>query len=106
MDYFKSIASSGIQEMKAPGFTVLQNVPNPVKDITTFVWELEDAAGVALHIYDLSGKMVFSQDFGQQTPGKHTFGFSTVSAGLPNGFYTFSFVVNNQQVSGKMIVNR
>ena len=104
--YFETIASSAINEIQGAGFTVYQNSPNPVKDVTTISWELENVANVGLDIYDISGRKVFSMDFGKQATGKHSFQLSARELGLSNGFYTYSLKVNNRLISQKMIINK
>jgi hypothetical protein len=104
--YFETIASNAVNEIQGRDFTVFQNSPNPAKDVTTFSWELDNAANVGLNIYDISGRNVFSKNFGKQTAGMHSYQFSARELGLSNGFYTYSLKVNNQLISQKMIVTK
>ena len=94
-----------MNEISSADFTVFQNSPNPIRDFTTFSWELVNNANVKLTIYDISGRKVFHKDFNKQSAGKHNYKFSAKEAGLSNGFYTYTLTVNNQQISQKMIIN-
>ncbi|MCD4698362.1 MAG: T9SS type A sorting domain-containing protein [Bacteroidales bacterium] len=106
LEYFESLIPDAVNEIQGVDFTAFQNSPNPVKDFTTFSWELKNTANVGLAIYDISGGKVFYKDFNKQSTGKHTFQFSARETGLSDGFYTYTLTVNNQLISQKMIINK
>jgi len=106
LEYFESLIPDAIYEIRGVDFTVFQNAPNPVKDFTTFSWELENTSDVKFTIFDISGRKVFEKDFGNQTIGKHSFQISANEAGLSDGFYTYTITVDNQMISQKMIINK
>lgn len=106
LGYFESLVPDAVNEIRGVDFSVYQNAPNPVKDLTTFTWKLSKTSNVELAIYDISGKKVFSKDFGKQTAGEQSYIFSTGNAGMADGFYTYSLKVDNQTISQKMIISR
>lgn len=53
------------------------NYPNPFVDQTTIEYNIPAASHVKLEIYTIEGKCVFSNNFGMQQKGTHTFSIST-----------------------------
>lgn len=85
-----------------PGFSVSQNYPNPFSDYTSFVLNLDKASKVTLQIYDVSGRMVMQLPQRSYTAGSYIIPVNGQS--LARGLYTYTFVVNGNTFSNKMIV--
>ena len=54
-------------------FKIYPNYPNPFNSSTTFEYDLEKTSAVQLRIFDLLGREIFSEKFGNQSPGKYLF---------------------------------
>jgi hypothetical protein len=106
LSYLETLAPNSVPAIHDNDFIVYHNSPNPVKDITTFSWELNKNSEVELILYDISGRKVFLKNFGMQSSGQYNYILSADDAGLKNGFYTYTLVVNNRNYSQKMIISR
>lgn len=85
-----------------PGFSISQNYPNPFKGTTTFAMTLEKSSSVSLMIHDITGRLVMSIPQKHYTAGNHTL---QINAGnLTRGLYTYTFIINGQNISNKLIV--
>lgn len=92
----------GISEFEN-GAKLGQNVPNPTNGTSMIKYELEKNAKVALNVYDVTGKIVATQNIGEQNAGSHTVNFN--AADLAAGMYYYSLTVNNAATSAmKMAV--
>ena len=91
----------GIEDYLEKGqFTVY---PNPTAGVTQFSYELKTSANIAINIFDLAGRKMAMISEGVQAAGTH---LSTWNAStLPNGLYLYNFRVNNQIISGKILVS-
>ena len=78
--------------------------PNPLKDITTFEYELQAPVMVSLLIFNHLGQQVAMLVNEQQDKGKHVFTWS--AEGLPSGIYFYRLTAGRQSLTGKMIVVR
>jgi len=54
-------------------FKIYPNYPNPFNSSTTIEYDLENTSAVQLSIFDLLGREIFSEKFGNQSPGKYQF---------------------------------
>jgi hypothetical protein len=71
--------------------------PNPVKDNVNITFTTQVSGTVEVSVYDLTGRVVLSQSFGQQAKG--TFNGKLNVANLPAG----SYIVKSGNSSGKLI---
>jgi len=76
--------------------------PNPATDHADVKVSLVKAGKVELRVFDMMGKLIISEDYGQQTAGYHTYNVNTSS--LPSGIYLFNLTIGNARVSNKVIV--
>ena len=97
-------STSGIAENSfVNGAKLFQNMPNPTNGISTITYELEKNAQVALNVFDVTGKVVSTENVGSQNSGVHNVKFN--SANLSAGVYYYSLTVNNvASASMKMVV--
>jgi len=77
--------------------------PNPATEYANVQVTMKDSKKVELNVFDMMGKLVMTNNYGQQTSGTHTFKVNTSS--LPNGIYLFTVKVGNSQTSRKVVVN-
>jgi len=106
LSYLETLAPSSVPVIQDNDFIVYPNSPNPVNGFTMFSWEVKQQADVELIIHDISGRRVFSKNFGKQTPGQYNYTIFPDEAGLKKGFYTYTLVIDNQKYTQKMIVNK
>jgi len=80
-----------------------QSMPNPSTGLSTIRYELEKNARVALNVYDVTGKVVATENIGEQNSGAHTMNFNAEN--LSAGVYYYSLTVNNATTASmKMVV--
>ncbi|MGE5383307.1 MAG: T9SS type A sorting domain-containing protein [Omnitrophica WOR_2 bacterium] len=90
------------RDIATPGFSVSQNYPNPFSGNTSFNLSLEKASSVSLRIYDLTGRMVLQLPTRSYSAGSYVIPVNAQR--LSEGIYTYTFIINGQNISNKMIV--
>ncbi len=85
-----------------PGFNLSQNYPNPFTDFTSFRLDVDKPSRVAVKIYDLTGRLVMQLPETSYTAGSYIIPLKAQS--LTKGMYTYTFIVNGNTISNKMIV--
>jgi hypothetical protein len=76
--------------------------PNPSADMAQVNYNLSAATTVVINIYDVTGKLISSENKGTQDAGRH---FTSINTGaMANGFYTVSVRTANTVSTTKMIV--
>jgi len=103
LDEFLIVESTAGVDEFSNGVKVFQNVPNPANGNTNIKYQLENAASVALNVYDVTGKVIFTQNMGEQTAGTYETTFAT--ADMAAGVYYYSLSVDsNVSAAKKMVV--
>lgn len=94
----------GINEINSMnGITLFQNQPNPFSTISTINYELKETAAISFNVFDVTGKVVATQNIGEQNVGTHTVKFNAEN--LSAGVYYYSLKVNNNSSSAmKMVI--
>lgn len=85
-----------------PGIRISQNYPNPFTGVTHFNLTLDKQAKVGLKIYDLTGRLVMQLPDRSYTAGSYVVPVNAEN--LTRGMYTYTFVINGNTISNKMIV--
>jgi hypothetical protein len=76
--------------------------PNPSVDQAQVSYSLSSETSVIISIYDVTGKLISSENKGTQSAGRH---FSAINtAAMPDGFYTVSIQTGTSRSTVKMIV--
>ena len=88
--------------MVGTGFELFNSFPNPANESTRINYNLNNPSEVALEVCDLTGKVVYSQDFGTQGAGMNNINLD-VSAFAP-GAYTYTLTVNGERASNRLMV--
>ncbi len=83
-------------------FRLLGNYPNPFNPATTISYQLPQLSQVAITVYDVSGKAVYTQDLGRQATGVHHIRFNAEN--LSSGTYLYRVRANGQVQTGKMLL--
>jgi hypothetical protein len=95
-----------IPDRQAPfSFSLEQNYPNPVKDITWFSYKVHEPSVVTIKVYDIYGNVVVTLvDHEYRFRGKYIEQFEPERYGLRKGFYWFSLMSDDRSEQRKMIV--
>lgn len=94
--------TTGISNVVNNGFNVNQNQPNPFNQTTTINYSLTKSSNVEFSVYDMAGRKVMANTYTEVTPGQHTIklGANEFSPGI----YFYSFNVNGNVVTKKMVI--
>ena len=85
------------------GIKLLPNYPNPFTEITRIQFRLNDTAEVRFEVFDMTGKLVYTEDHGKIPAGiAQTFNFE--GSALSPGIYTYSILANGKRVSRKLTI--
>lgn len=83
--------------------------PNPFSDEISFSISTRETSNLSLEIYDLTGKKISTITNSQLDAGHHTFtwdGITNSGDDAANGMYIYVLRSNNEQHSGKIILNK
>ena len=84
------------------GDNAVRFYPNPAVDNATMELTIAKAGNAVVRIYDLSGKVVYTENLGHMSEGVHT---RTIDCQkLMNGMYLVNVVVGGQKATSKLIV--
>ena len=87
-------------------FSLDQNYPNPVQDITSISYKIHVPTRISLIVYDFYGHEVAAILSNEQvSPGKHIEQFNRRDYGLSPGFYYYSLISKEWVVKRKMVVD-
>jgi hypothetical protein len=76
--------------------------PNPAVDVAQVNYNLSSSSTVSISIFDVTGKLIATENKGVQAAGRH---FSAINtSAMANGFYTVSVQTENAVSVTKMIV--
>jgi Secretion system C-terminal sorting domain len=78
--------------------------PNPAVNEAKVSFELTNAADVTVTVTDLAGKVVYANNLGNTTAGKHNVEINT--AALAGGVYTVNFSAGNAVATKKLVVKK
>ena len=76
--------------------------PNPATEFANVEVNLNSASKVEVNVYDVMGKLVLANNYGQQASGSHIYKINTSS--LPAGVYVFNIQASGSQTTKKVIV--
>ncbi len=81
----------------------LKVFPNPLKQTSGILLEMESIEKVSLRLYNLQGTLMASIFEGELFPGEHRFDVSAVYRQLPPGMYILSAVVGKEPASKRIL---
>jgi hypothetical protein len=94
------------EKEKAAPFSLEQNYPNPVHDITYISFKIHAPTRISLKVYDLYGHEAATIVSNMPvSTGKHIEQFNRREFGLPPGFYYYSLISKDKAVRRKMVVD-
>jgi len=100
LTWFKN--NTGVDEITAAG-NVVNVYPNPATDRVNIDFTLDKVSAVQVQLFDVTGKMVSSQNLGNQTTGNHSVQLSKSNLNMSTGVYFYTLKINNVPTSGKVI---
>jgi hypothetical protein len=79
--------------------------PNPFSEITNFTFNLDNSAEIGVQMFDITGKMVYTENMGKRSAGKNNV---SINAGnLPAGMYMYRITADGKaSVSKKVTIVR
>ena len=92
----------GVKNINSNFAYVSQNYPNPATGMTYVNLGLTKAAKVNVEVYDMVGKLVYSESKGMLATGGHSININTTNWGA--GVYTYSIIAGGEKTSHRMIV--
>jgi hypothetical protein len=85
-----------------PNFRLTQNYPNPFNGVTNFNLAVEKPSKVSIDIHDITGRLVLKVAERNYPAGDHVIPVNAQQ--LKRGLYTYTFLINGESFSNKMIV--
>lgn len=76
--------------------------PNPASEYANVQLMLNTSGKVEINVYDVMGKLVLANSYGQQSQGSHTYKINT--SALPSGVYVFSVKAGGSLTTKKVVV--
>lgn len=91
-----------IPTVSGTGLNAVRFYPNPAVENATMELSIAKAGNATMVVYDLTGKVVMTQNLGRLAEGVHT---TTVSCqNLQHGMYLVNVLVGDQKATAKLIV--
>lgn len=107
IDEIEKITFDGLVHL-SENLALLQNItgmklhPNPASQYFTISYEIEEAGEVSFSLYDIQGKRLIFEAFGNKQAGEHKHRFNLT--GLTAGTYICIIKCNQQLASKKIII--
>ena len=78
--------------------------PNPAQNNVNINMELIASSNVKVEVYNVSGQLVATENFGELTSGNHTLNFNTEA--LVDGVYTMKVVANDNVKVSSLVIKK
>ncbi len=85
-----------LESQAAQVFSLDNNSPNPVLDITNFPIMLYEDAEIAIEVWSITGNKVFSENLGTKVSGHHNYMLNVSEKGLASGSYIFQVNITHR----------
>jgi hypothetical protein len=85
-------------------FSLPQNSPNPCNETTILSYNLTQPSQVEIIVSDLTGKIMFQEIVENTSGGANTFELNTKN--FAAGTYSYTFIINGESLTRKMMVVR
>jgi hypothetical protein len=92
----------GVNNIAASGLSVGQNFPNPFNKETTISYSLTKSSDVTFTVYDITGRVITTNNYGSVAPGQYNINLSANT--FSPGIYFYTFNVNGSVVTKKMVI--
>jgi len=97
-----SVVPAGINNVTANGLSVGQNYPNPFSKTTQISYSLTKSSDVTFSVYDMTGRVLVNNVYTNSGAGQHMINLDANS--FQPGVYFYTFNVNGNKVTKKMII--
>lgn len=94
--------SVAVNEVEALSFDINVAVPNPAAESTQIVYTLDNASEVVVEVRGLNGQLIEMIDLGTVSAGSNRLVLDV--ADYASGMYQYTFNVNGERATGKLIV--
>jgi hypothetical protein len=94
---------TGLTSLTENGFTLSQNIPNPVKNTTRINYSIPEAGQVVFHVHSVSGQLLYSQTI-EAANGKQSLELNTTT--FAAGIYFYSIEYKGQRLVKRMSVQK
>ncbi len=91
-----------IPSVVSTGANQVRLYPNPAVDQATLELTIAQAGQAVLKVYDLTGKVVYTENLGKVAEGMHTRNINCQN--LQHGMYLVNVIVNGQRATSKLVV--
>jgi len=95
---------TGINSISENGLSVAQNYPNPFNKQTTINYSLTKATYVTFTVYDITGRVVTTNNYGNVAPGQYQINLNANT--FSPGVYFYTFNVGGSMVTKKMVITQ
>jgi hypothetical protein len=99
IDYYDN---TGISKIANNGLSIGQNYPNPFNKETTIAYSLTKSSDVTFSVYDITGRVITTTNYGSVAPGQYNINLSANT--FSPGIYFYTFNVNGSIVTNKMVI--
>ena len=96
------LLATNYQEIKPDQNVLYQNQPNPVREITTIKYYLNESNLVGIDLYNSNGKKIQTLENGYKGQGYHSISLNTER--LKEGIYFYSLTVNRQVQTKRLVI--
>jgi hypothetical protein len=90
---------TNIYSLSKGGFTLEQNIPNPVKNTTRIDYSIPEAGEIIFSVHNVTGQLLYSKTI-EAEGGKHSLTFDTRT--LSNGIYFYWIEYKGQRLVKRM----
>lgn len=94
-----------VEEQVDQPFVLHGNYPNPVREETKIVFDLQEAEGASLRIYDMRGRLVWTRDLHSLPVGRQELTWRPATHHL-SGLYIVEIVNKDHRVSSSLLLQR
>ncbi len=91
-------------DVVVPAGDKLSIFPNPITEEMNVRYFLDEESDTRVEITDVSGRIVYSLNTGQQSQGEHEIKLTRSEAMLPSGIYIFKLISSSNTQSRKIII--
>ncbi len=98
-----SSISTGFEDISANFAQVEAVFPNPTRENSELAYTLIKSADVQFNLIDMTGRSVFSENYGKLKTGRHSIQINKATLNLRGGIYMYSLTIDNQRFTGKVI---
>lgn len=101
LDYFEAFSTS-VSELTEVGTFAINAYPNPAYKKTVIIYNLPLKEDVKLTVYDITGKVIQSENLGNKIAGQHSYELNV--SDYRNGVYFYQISTSNFKKARRLII--